>query len=161
MVQFLRTEFIAEKKLIGKSVQMSYSNNLTPSLWQSFMPFRNEVKNRINDEFISMQIFPKDFHNRVDINKEFEKWAAVEISSQDEVPNEMSTFTIPAGEYAVFLHKGSISEARNTFMYIFGEWLPKSEYNLDLRPHFEVLGEKYNKDSPESEEEIFIPIVKK
>lgn len=160
MVEFLRTEDMKEKKLIGKSIKMSYANNLTPKLWQSFMPFRNEIKNRINNDFISMQIFPKDFHKRVDKDKEFEKWATVEVSNFDEIPSEMKTFTIPAGSYVVFLHKGSISEARNTFMYIFGEWLPKSKYNLDLRPHFEVLGDKYNKDSPESEEEIYIPIKK-
>lgn len=37
-------------------------------------------------------------------------------------------------------------------------WLPASDYNLDNRPHFEVLGEKYKNNDPTSEEEIWIPI---
>jgi AraC family transcriptional regulator len=48
--------------------------------------------------------------------------------------------------------------APKTFQYIFGTWLPNSEYVLDNRPHFEILGEKYKNDDPTSEEEIWIPI---
>ncbi|MFM9945765.1 MAG: GyrI-like domain-containing protein, partial [Bacteroidia bacterium] len=41
---------------------------------------------------------------------------------------------------------------------IYGTWIPNSEYNLDNRPHFEILGEKYKNNHPDSEEEIWIPI---
>jgi len=39
-------------------------------------------------------------------------------------------------------------------IYIFSDWLPKSDYELDEKPHFEILGEKYKNDDPNSEEEI-------
>lgn len=43
--------------------------------------------------------------------------------------------------------------------YIYGSWLPNStEYARDNRPHFEILGEKYKNNDPESEEEIWIPV---
>ncbi|MEP1984886.1 MAG: GyrI-like domain-containing protein, partial [Maribacter dokdonensis] len=38
------------------------------------------------------------------------------------------------------------------------EWIPNSEYQLDGRPHFEVLGAKYKNNDPNSEEEVWIPI---
>ncbi|RYE38364.1 MAG: GyrI-like domain-containing protein, partial [Sphingobacteriales bacterium] len=41
---------------------------------------------------------------------------------------------------------------------IFTEWLPNSAYELDDRPHFELLGSKYKNDDAESEEEIFVPV---
>lgn len=44
------------------------------------------------------------------------------------------------------------------FICIFSDWLPKSDYELDERPHFEILDEKYKNDDPNSEEEIWIPI---
>ncbi|MGK2861531.1 MAG: GyrI-like domain-containing protein [Chitinophagaceae bacterium] len=47
------------------------------------------------------------------------------------------------------------------FSYIFNTWLPPSGYDLDNRPHFEILGEKYKNDDPLSEEEIWIPIKQK
>ena len=31
-------------------------------------------------------------------------------------------------------------------------------YTLDDRPHFEILGEKYKNQDPDSEEELWIPI---
>jgi AraC family transcriptional regulator len=42
--------------------------------------------------------------------------------------------------------------------YIFMEWLPQSNYQLDNRPHFQILGEKYKHNQPDSEEEVWIPI---
>jgi AraC family transcriptional regulator len=70
----------------------------------------------------------------------------------------METFTLTSGLYAVFQYKGTANEAAGTFQYILGTWLPNSEYTLDSRPHFEILGEKYKNNDPDSEEEIWIPI---
>jgi AraC family transcriptional regulator len=73
----------------------------------------------------------------------------------------MLRFDLPAGTYAVFVHKGGPSKAAQTFQYILTEWLPGSEYVLDQRPHFEVLGEKYKHNDPEAEEEIWLPVMAK
>jgi len=73
----------------------------------------------------------------------------------------METFTLSGGEYAVFDYKGSSDDSSIFFQYIFMTWLPNSEYKLDNRPHFEVLGEKDKNNDSNSEEEIWIPIKKK
>jgi AraC family transcriptional regulator len=88
----------------------------------------------------------------------FEKWAAVEVPNFDEVPDGMETYILPAGLYAVFVHRGGPATGAATFQYIFGTWLPASEFIVDNRPHFELLGAKYKNDDPASEEEICIPI---
>jgi AraC family transcriptional regulator len=36
--------------------------------------------------------------------------------------------------------------------------VPASNYDLDDRPHFEILGDKYKNGDPNSEEDIWIPI---
>ena len=64
---------------------------------------------------------------------------------------------LPEGNYAVFNYKG-LSTDTAVFHYIFFEWLPNSDWVLDDRPHFEVLGSKYKNDSVDSEEEIWIPV---
>jgi AraC family transcriptional regulator len=38
---------------------------------------------------------------------------------------------IPGGLYAVFLHKGTATQAATTYQYIFGTWLPNADYLLD------------------------------
>lgn len=92
---------------------------------------------------------------------EFERWAAVEVENYDHVPNEMETYTLPAGLYAVFHYKGTSTEIASFYQNIFTVWLPNSAYALDDRAHFEVLGEKYKNNDPSSEEEIWIPIKEK
>jgi AraC family transcriptional regulator len=152
---------LAEKKLVGKSLTMSLVNNKTAELWRSFMPKRNEIENKIDSNFYSMQVYGEDHFKNFNPNTEFVKWAAVEVSSFDNISQEIQGFTLPAGQYAVFQYKGDQSKAAETFQYIFGIWLPNSTYLLDNRPHFELLGEKYKNNDPDSEEEIWIPVKEK
>lgn len=137
-------------------MKMSLADNKTFELWQSFMPRRKEIRNDLNSDLISMQVYDKDWESG-DFDREFEKWAAVEVSDFENVPDEMETFVLPGGLYAVFDYQGSSADNR-VFIFIFTDWLPNSDFALDDRPHFEVLGEKYKTANPESKEEIWIPI---
>jgi AraC family transcriptional regulator len=157
-----RIENLTEKKLVGMCLTMTYSNNRTFELWRSFMPRRREILNNVTDELFSMQVYDDSFDfNYFNVEAEFEKWAAIEVSDFASVPNEMEPFVLSGGLYAVFIHKGAASEGPKTFQYIFGTWLPSSEFLLDHRPHFELLGKKYKNEDPSSEEEIWIPIKKR
>ena len=153
-----RIEVLAEKKLIGKRITMSLSNNKTGELWRSFMLRRKEVTNNVGTELYSMQVYGHLYFDDFNPNNEFEKWATIEVTDFATIPDGMETITLAGGLYAVFLHKGAASTGPKTFKYIFGTWLPTSEYALDSRPHFEMLGEKYKNEDPGSEEEIWIPI---
>ena len=156
---FLRIEKIDKKKLVGKSMKMSFSNNKTSELWQSFMIQRDLVKNRIDSNYISMQVYDYSKSSKIfNPNVEFEKWAVVEVTDLDDISEEMKSYELQEGLYVVFLHKGQPSAFPETFKYIFEEWFPNSDYELDEREHFELLGEKYKNNNPTSEEEIYIPI---
>jgi AraC family transcriptional regulator len=156
-----RIEILSEKKLIGKYIIMSFIENKTFQLWSAFMPKRKTIKNSIDSNLYSLEVFPDGHFNDFDPNNTFEKWAAVEVSDYDEIPSEMKPLTIPTGLYAVFVHKGPQSEGHKTYHSIFVEWLPNSEYMVDERPHFAVMGDQYKKEDPDSEEEIWIPITTK
>ncbi len=152
-----RIERSKEKKLVGKRLTMSLSDNKTGDLWRSFMPRRKEITNNLTSDLISMAVYEPFHFLDFQPTQAFEKWAAIEVSDFESVPNEMETFTLSAGLYAVFDYKGSGGD-HDIFQYIFGVWLPDSQYVLDNRPHFEVLGNKYKNEDPDSEEEIWIPI---
>lgn len=159
---FLKIEKINKKKLVGKSMEMTLSNNKTSELWQSFIIKRDLVKNRIDSNYISMQVYDYSKSSKTfNPNVGFEKWAVVEVSDFEEISEEMKSYELQGGLYAVFLHKGQPSTFYKTFKYIFEEWFPNSDYELDEREHFELLGEKYKNNDPTSEEEIFIPIRKR
>ena len=153
-----RIEIIHEKKLVGKHLSMSFANYKVGELWQAFMPMRKEITNNLSGDLISMVIYKENHFAEFKPTNEFERWAAVEVSDFDTVPKEMETFVLPAGRYAVFLYKGDSTEFTKFFQYILETWLPSSDYVLDNRPHFEILGDKYKNNDPNSEEEIWIPI---
>lgn len=155
-----KINIITEKKLVGKKVKMNLINNQTGVLWGSFAPKIKNIKNRISTDKISMQVYDKEYFREFNPTNDFEKWAAVEVESFDDVEKELETFVLQGGKYAVFEYKGS-SNDNSIFQYIFTKWLPNSAYELDNRPHFEILGEKYKNNDPNSEEEIWIPIREK
>lgn len=156
-----RIETLKEKKLIGKHLTMSYLENKTFELWCGFMPRRKAIKNNIDTNLYSLEVYPLNHFDNFEPADEFEKWAALEVYDFNEIPPEMEALTIPSGLYAVFIHKGVSTDAHITYHSIFVEWLPNSTYTVDDRPHFAIMGRDYKKDDPESEEEIWIPIKNK
>src|SRR5215217_1728407 len=118
-----RIETIPEKQLIGKHISMTLVNNQTRALWQSFMPRRKEIQNNISSDLISMQVYSQALdYNTFTPEVSFEKWAAIEVADFNNVPEGMETFLLPAGLYAVFHYKGTVSEFAPTWHYIFGIW---------------------------------------
>ncbi|SNR57752.1 AraC family transcriptional regulator [Lutibacter agarilyticus] len=154
-----RIEKLSEKKLVGKSLKMSLITNKTTELWKGFMPKVKMIQNKVGSDFISMQIYDKSL-NFKDFNPqtEFTKYAMIETSKFENIPEEMETRILKGGLYAVFVHKGMAIDFPKTSQYIFNQWLPNSEYELDQREHFELLGAKYNPTDKNSEEEVWIPI---
>lgn len=154
-----RIEQMPERKVVGMHLSMSLAENKTAELWRRFMPRKNEIHSLAHADLISLQCYPEAYF--FEPQHVFVKWACREVSSFQHIPAGMEKFVVPAGLYAVFLYKGHPQQGEQAFRFIFSEWLPNSQYKLDNRPHFEILGEKYNNTSEDSEEEIWIPITTK
>lgn len=142
------------KTLAGKQLRMSLVNNKTGLLWQSFMQQRKQL-DAVNNLLYSLQLYDADYFTAFNHANEFTKWALTEVNDVNNLPEGFEAFYLPGGLYAVFHHTGSDTEI---FQQIFTQWLPKSGYLLDNRPHFELLGEKYKNNSNDSEEDIWIPV---
>jgi AraC family transcriptional regulator len=150
---------IPPKKLVGMSLRMSLSENRTRELWSSFMPLRSAITNRLNADFISMQVYDHDlnFEDFTPLTS-FVKWAVAEVENFDNIPESMSPYELKGGLYAVFHHKGDEAQFMRNIHAIYTSWLPASEYTFDNREHFEVLGAKYKNKDADSEEEIWVPV---
>ncbi len=155
-----RIKELTNLSLVGVHQTMSLAENRTASLWQTFMPQLKELASRVGADLYSLQQYPVDYFNSFDPTRSFEKWAAVAVSSVDPIPAGMDTLRLN-GTYAIFDFQGTPAEFGNAIQYILSIWLPPSDYQLDDRPHFELLGEKYKRNDPLSEEEIWIPIRKR
>jgi AraC family transcriptional regulator len=157
-----KIEILQKKLLVGKWMNMSLSKNKTFDLWKSFMSQKKEIRNTVSQDLYSMQIYDPSLNfNDFTPETEFVKWAAVEVSNACTIPDGMDIHELQGGLYAVFRHVGPASEFQKTFRRIFQQWLPASDYETDQREHFELLGEKYKNNEPDSEEEVWVPIRKK
>lgn len=137
---------------------MSYSTYNATAVWQRFMPRRKEINNSIGNDLYSIQVFGADYWMQFDPTISFDKWVGVAVLNTDVIPHDMETLLIPAGLFAVFTFVGDESKAPAFFEQIYAHWLPNSIYDLDDRPHFEILGEKYKRFDPTSEETVWIPL---
>ena len=136
---------------------MSLADYKVGELWKSFMPKIKDITNNLTNDLISLAIYKPTHFSDFKPSNEFERWATIEVSDFDNISNELDTFVLPSGLYAVFDYKG-LSTDNSIFQSILGTWLPNSDYVLDDRPHFEVLSDKYKNNDQTSEEEIWIPI---
>lgn len=156
----VRIEDVPEQILAGIKLEMSYAADKTPQLFMSFMPLRNRIPHRANDLIYLVNIFPGELSQQnISFTTRFEKLGAVPVKQKDLLPDELTYYTLPGGTYAVFIHRGPASAFFDTFNFIFGKWIPESEWEYDTTRHrFERIPQGYRPDDPNSEEEIWIPV---
>jgi len=152
---------IQSKLCVGMNTTHSLKVSKAKELWARFMPLKSEIKSRISEDLICIQVYNnKLYFEKFNPTNTFETWASVEVNSIDDIPERMKVLRIPKGNYAKFIHRGTVDSFGEVSQYFHNIWLPQSEYQLDTtRPHFEVLGKHYlGPHNPESEEEVWIPV---
>ncbi|MDT0557503.1 GyrI-like domain-containing protein [Ichthyenterobacterium sp. W332] len=157
-MQTPKIEQVSKKVLVGHSVEMSLQENKTFELFSGFMPKRKQIVNAISEDIYEVMLYNNTHFKAFSPKNTFTKWATLEVSNTDKIPNHINTLVIDEGLYAVFLYKGLPKDFGRLMRYILSEWLPQSNYQLDHRPHFNVLGEAYKRNHPDSEEKVYIPI---
>ncbi len=151
---------LSETKLVVKGVSMSFSQDKTHELWQSFRPMIKGIPNKMDNDKYSVQIYPDaNFFKDFDPTRVFRKYAAVKVSDYGDLSEGLEQLIIPESQYALFDYMGKPSEASETFRYILCQWIPNSKYSLEDRPHIAKMGVKYKGERPDSEEELLIPII--
>lgn len=82
------------------------------------------------------------------------------LASEDtDVPHGMEKYHVPAQRYAVFTHKGNLSNLGKTYRYICLDWIRKVDYQFYPADELNFFSEKYNGANSESSEyKLYIPI---
>ena len=128
-----------------------------PAFWGEIMQqdMLSKIPNKSNDA-VSLGIC-LDFKQE---DGSFSYIIACEVSSTDDIPEEMITKTIPDAEYAVFTCKGPLPDSiQNMVKYIHDEWFQKSEYNHAGTAEFELYDERCT-GGVDCEVDIYVPVVK-
>ena len=140
---------------MGGAFQQGDSNSIG-KLWDRFLPRKDDIK--AAKKYAVGICTPSHPQIKVANADQFVYIAGVPVQSPNSIPEGMVACELPAGRYAVFTHKGPISEIGHTLNYIWGTWLPKGEYEHRDAPDFELYDERFDPDSADSEFDFYVPI---
>jgi len=147
----------SEMKVVGTVHKYQEDDLNIEMLWSDFQHKVNQIRNRIgNDAF---GIYEEYFETEDSIG--FSYICSVEVSDFDDVPEGMISRIIPEQMYAVFRHNGSLSFLPETLKYIWGSWLPKSNYEYDEKPDFELYSPGIQPEDPDHVLFLYIPVSRK
>ena len=128
-------------------------------LWDKFIGRADCVPNRIGDAMFGViHARPESERTHPD---ELQYIVAVSVSSTAAVPEGMVSWTVPAGTFAVWTHRGPIGTIGETVSLIYREWLPQSGYQHAGTADVELYDDRFCCDGADSEMEIWIPVTPK
>jgi len=122
-----------------------------PAQWQRFTPFIGSIPQQIGGNTYGVGYNGDDEGN-------IDYICGVEVRSTSELPTELDYVRIPEYRYAVFTHDDHISTIGRTWNIVWGEWLPKSEFEVADSPFFECYGATFDPIAGMGSIELWIPV---
>lgn len=123
----------------------------------------NDVKNILMPPVAyGVEDYSRDFDMNAGGFPKYYYIAGFEVTNTNDIPEGMKLRDIPAANYAVFSYEGPMSKLPEFFGFIYGQWIPASEYKMDpaLSLDYERYPEKMT-DMENARLEIWVPVVKK
>jgi len=153
---------MSDKLIVGRKIATSSAQYIPFELWSKFMPKRKEILHTVSAALYSVQVFQENtfLSSTFNENTLFDMWAAVEVSKFEHIPTDMESTILVGGAFVTFILKGEKPTLTDHYNYLINDWLPKEGYRIDNRAHFQVMGDTFKRNDPNSEEEVRIPIAK-
>lgn len=89
---------------------------------------------------------------------ELEYLASLNVAPDEKPKPPLELWTIPAGTYACFTHRGPVAKLGETINYAFGSWLPRSKFVHGEGPNLDRQDERFGDGGAESEFDFLIPV---
>lgn len=140
-------------KLAGMSMRAKPADPQIGQLWGKFGPHMGDFKHAAERDvaYGAMDHFDAQMTG-------FDYLAAVEVTSDKDLPAGMVVWEIPAQTYAVY--PCTLPTIPEAYHYVYGTWLQKSGYRRAPGPEFEYYPAEFNPDDPSSRLDIYVPIEK-
>jgi AraC family transcriptional regulator len=143
--------------LVGLAYHGDNSDGKLAGIWQDFM---GQI------EAIPCQILPRQtyglwrYPNNFQVNRDFDYLAAVAVETLSLLPLKLAAARLPTHHYARFEHHGPLQTIRQTYLHIYGEWLPQSGHRLAGNYDLEYYDERFTGvDREDAILNILVPIV--
>jgi AraC family transcriptional regulator len=155
-VQLEAPRFENGKDLVIAGLRSRYTTetmNGIPAQWERFAPHIGKIPGQVGHAAYGACW---NFADGIDY------LTGVEVSSSSGLPGDFSIVTVPAQKYAVFPHRGHVSELRETLDAI-DKWLPGSGLeaaggSAETPSFFEHYSEEFDPRTGMGGMEVWIPI---
>ena len=141
-------------KLVGIASRYDSADLDLPRLWSAFRPYRNSISNQTGEDAFGIYESYEEQGDEIS----FSYVCTVPVSNFDQIPDGMTARELPEQMYARFTHTGPVANLDKTLKHIWGSWLPKSNYNFEEKPDFELYQKGFNDADPKNELYLHIPI---
>lgn len=129
------------------------------ALWQQFGEKQSGIPNRHPSGRTFGICEYREDADMANYHMELSEVIGMEVVSYDNLPPGTVTKTIPAGNFAVFTHRGSLADILKTYQYIWGTWALLTDERIDERDDFELYDKRFaGRENKDSEIDIYIPI---
>lgn len=93
-------------------------------------------------------------------NGEFAFLVGEEVNSPAQPPDDrLVQHRIPAGKYAIFKANGTAEHVQLVRKYIYGVWLPNSQYELASGPDYEMTDVRNSRYPDDMRMSVYIPLL--
>ncbi|MEH6836918.1 MULTISPECIES: AraC family transcriptional regulator [Falsihalocynthiibacter] len=147
----------SEVRVIGTARQYTEEDLDMDTLWSAFREEVVHISNRVGRDAFGIYEEYQESEDGVG----FSYICAVEVSDFDNIPDGMIARVIPSHLYAVFQHEGPVSSLPETMKYIWGSWLPKSDYEYVEKPDFELYSPDAQPKGADKTLFLHIPVSRK
>jgi predicted transcriptional regulator YdeE/DNA-binding transcriptional MerR regulator len=141
--------------VVGMSYVGKNANQEIAQMWGVFNQVSDQIKHRDPEAALGVCLMPPGLPEG-----EFEYVASFKVGQVEDVPEGMVVRQVPAQDYAVFAHVGSLEKLRDTYNYIYHVWLPQSGYQRTDGPDIEYYDEDFTDFAPDSRFYIYVPVKK-
>lgn len=155
-----------EQIIIGFDTDVpSPFNNLEPicdlvyAQWMTLLRRQEEIQDTTKHTFVGLNVSPSGTFTEETIRY----IAGIPVLSDTAIPKGMTSITLPKQKVAIFDTKANIeAEAlKRTIDYIYGYWLPNSDYKRGVGNDYELFEDVYDFMTGNFSSKYVIPIVDK
>lgn len=129
------------------------------ALWRQFGKVQGSISNRHPSGRTFGVCEYQENSDAANYDMELSEVIGAEVITYENLPAGIIAKTIPAGKFAVYTHRGPLSNIMKTYQYIWGTWALVTSEEIDERDDFELYDKRFKgHDHKDSEIDIYIPI---
>lgn len=145
-----------EARFISAMSPEANNMKIIPPLFQKFFARRSEIGAALDGfTYGACTCLPAGQRTRDD---ELVYMVSAQVAPDTTPPAGMAKWQLPAMTYAHFVHRGPIHKLNQTINYIYGAWLPRSDFERVDGPELERYDDRFGDGGEKSELDYLIPV---